>query len=99
LAGQKNVLIKNAGLGMIAKGGSDLAASFIPGMGSLDDIFMSLPADQSVLSLPADQSIISAPEIIEGTDNGIGEEYLGEEYLGEEAMAEALEMAGFTEEQ
>jgi hypothetical protein len=70
LSMQKNEIVKGAGLGMIAKGGLDLASAFIPGIGApeIDDLFMSasddmdllgLPADQSILSLPADQSILS----------------------------------------
>jgi hypothetical protein len=71
LSMQKNEIVKGAGLGMIAKGGLDLASAFIPGIGAaeVDDLFlsasddmddfMSLPADQSILSLPADQSILS----------------------------------------
>ena len=65
LAMQKNSLVKGAGLGMVAKGGSSLADAFI-GAPIDDSIFMSgdddmlgLPADQSILSLPADQSILS----------------------------------------
>jgi len=67
---QKNEIVKGAGLGMIAKGGFDLAGAFIPAIAGpeMDDLFMSasddldmlgLPADQSILSLPADQSILS----------------------------------------
>lgn len=67
LATQKNALVKGAGFGMVAKGGSSLVDAFLPAsMGAIDDIFMngdddflSLPADQSILSLPADQSILS----------------------------------------
>lgn len=70
LSMQKNEIVKGAGLGMIAKGGLDLASAFIPGIGAaeVDDLFLSasddmdllsLPADQSILSLPADQSILS----------------------------------------
>jgi len=70
LSMQKSDAVKGLGLGMIAKGGLDLAAAFIPGIGApeIDDLFMSasndmdllgLPADQSILSLPADQSILS----------------------------------------
>lgn len=102
LSANKNVIIKNAGLGMIAKGGADLAAAFIPGIGALDDIFVSEPADQSVLSLPADQSLLSAPEIIEGAEEYVGEEYVSEDYVGEEYVAEEMiseaEMLGINEE-
>lgn len=67
LATQKNALVKGAGFGMVAKGGSSLVDAFLPNMGAIDDIFtmtgdddfLSLPADQSILSLPADQSILS----------------------------------------
>jgi hypothetical protein len=67
LATQKNALVKGAGFGMVAKGGSALVDAFLPNMGAIDDIFtmngeedfLSLPADQSILSLPADQSILS----------------------------------------
>jgi hypothetical protein len=67
LATQKNPIIKGAGFGMVAKGGSALVDAFLPNtMGAVDDLFMNgdddmlgLPADQSILSLPADQSILS----------------------------------------
>jgi len=67
LATQKNPLVKGAGFGMVAKGGSALVDAFLPNaVGQIDDLFMngdddmlSLPADQSILSLPADQSILS----------------------------------------
>jgi hypothetical protein len=67
LATQKNPLVKGAGFGMVAKGGSALVDAFIPNaVGQVDDLFMNgdddmlgLPADQSILSLPADQSILS----------------------------------------
>ena len=67
LATQKNPLVKGAGFGMVAKGGSALVDAFLPNaMGQVDDLFMNgdddmlgLPADQSILSLPADQSILS----------------------------------------
>ena len=69
LATQKNPLVKGAGFGMVAKGGSALVDAFLAkekGMGQIDDLFMNgdddmlgLPADQSILSLPADQSILS----------------------------------------
>lgn len=62
LAGNKNVIVRGAGYGMVAKGGSDLAAAFIPGVGNIDELFLSAPADQSILSLPADQSIISGDD-------------------------------------
>lgn len=62
LTGQKNSIIKALGVGMIAKGGFDLAAAFVPGITGADDndVFaVSAPADQSILALPADQSILS----------------------------------------
>jgi len=79
LAGNKNTIMRGAGFGMIAKGGSDLAASLLPNMlAGVDDIFLSEPADQSILSLPADQSILA------GNDEFVGEEFVGEEFVGEE---------------
>jgi hypothetical protein len=67
LATQKNPLVKGAGFGMVAKGGSALVDAFLPNaVGQVDNLFMNgdddmlgLPADQSILSLPADQSILS----------------------------------------
>jgi len=68
LAMQKNDIVKGAGFGMIAAGGSALVDAFVPPtvtgldeyyMSEYDD-YMSLPADQSILSAPADQSILSA---------------------------------------
>jgi len=67
LAMQKNEIVKGAGFGMVAAGGSALVDAFMPAsvtgvddyfMSEMDD-FMSLPADQSILSAPADQSILS----------------------------------------
>jgi len=67
LAMQKNDIVKGAGFGMIAAGGSALVDAFVPPtvtgldeyyMSEYDD-YMSLPADQSILSAPADQSILS----------------------------------------
>jgi hypothetical protein len=74
LAMQKNEIVKGAGFGMVASGGSDLVNALMPPkitgvddyfmngddyfMNGEDD-FMSLPADQSILSAPADQSILS----------------------------------------
>lgn len=68
LAGNKNTIIKGAGFGMVAKGGADLASTLIPGIGNIDEVFLSAPADQSILSLPADQSVLS------GDDDFIGQE-------------------------
>jgi len=68
LAGMKSPIVKGAGFGMIAKGGSSLVEVFAPNMmGSVDDLFETTvgeyyvngPADQSILSAPADQSILS----------------------------------------
>lgn len=69
LAGMKSPLIKGAGFGMIAKGGSSLVEVFVPGMigasddyfseSSINEYFLNGPADQSILSGPADQSILS----------------------------------------
>lgn len=81
LATQKNALVKGAGFGMVAKGGSALVDAFLPNIGNIDDIFtmngdddfLSLPADQSILSLPADQSILSG---MDGMDDGIQQDEL-----------------------
>ena len=62
LTANKNVMLKGVGFGMVAKGGADLAASLIPGIGNIDEVFLSAPADQSILSLPADQSILSGDD-------------------------------------
>ena len=67
LAMQKNEIVKGAGFGMVAAGGSALVDAFMPasvtGVDDYfmngDDDFMGLPADQSILSMPADQSILS----------------------------------------
>ena len=85
MAGNKNAIVKGAGFGMVAKGGADLASTLIPGIGEAEDVFLSLPADQSILSLPADQSILSGSEEFEyvGEDddfmNGDDEFMNGEE--------------------
>jgi len=83
LAGQKNTIAKNAGLGMIAAGGTNLAKSFIPGIGAGIDDLLGAPADQSILALPADQSILAGEEFF-------GEEFVGEEFLGEEFVGEEM---------
>ena len=62
LTANKNVMLKGVGFGMVAKGGADLAASLIPGIGNIDEVFLSAPADQSILSLPADMSVLSGDE-------------------------------------
>jgi hypothetical protein len=59
LTGNKNTMLKGVGFGMVAKGGAELASTLIPGIGNIDEVFLSAPADQSILSLPADQSILS----------------------------------------
>ena len=67
LAMQKSEILKGAGFGMVAAGGSALVDAFMPAaVTGVDDYFMSeyddfvsLPADQSILSSPADQSILS----------------------------------------
>lgn len=69
LAGNKNTIIKGAGFGMVAKGGADLASSLIPGIGNIDEVFLSAPADQSILSLPADQSVLSGDDDFIGQDD------------------------------
>lgn len=82
LAGNKNVILRGVGYGMVAKGGSDLAAAFIPAIGNVDDIFLSAPADQSILSLPADQSVLSGDDdFISEVDemNGEDNEMMGAE--------------------
>jgi hypothetical protein len=62
LTGNKNAIIKGAGFGMVAKGGAELASTLIPGIGNIDEVFLSAPADQSILSLPADMSVLSGEE-------------------------------------
>jgi len=85
LAMQKNEIIKGAGFGMVAAGGSALVDALMPatpGVKGVDDYFMSemdefmgLPADQSILSAPADQSILSG---YDGDESGL---YGDEEYM------------------
>ena len=83
LTGNKNAIIKGAGFGMVAKGGAELAGTLIPGIGNVDDIFLSAPADQSILSLPADMSVLSGDDdFINGDDefmNGDDEFMNGDE--------------------
>jgi hypothetical protein len=62
LTGNKNVMLKGVGFGMVAKGGAELASTLIPGIGNIDEVFLSAPADQSILSLPADMSVLSGEE-------------------------------------
>lgn len=91
LAGNKNVILRGVGYGMVAKGGSDLAAAFIPAIGNVDDIFLGAPADQSILSLPADQSVLSGDDdFINGDEDFISEV---DEMNGEDA-----EMMGASDE-
>lgn len=79
LAMQKNAIVKGAGFGMVAAGGSALVNAFMPpAVGEVDDLFISefdemngyddymgVPADQSILSAPADQSILSGYDDME----------------------------------
>jgi hypothetical protein len=88
LTGNKNAIIKGAGFGMVAKGGAELASTLIPGIGNIDEVFLSAPADQSILSLPADQSVLSGDDdFINGDDdfiNGEDEFINGEEdFMGQ----------------
>ena len=71
LAGNKNVMLRGVGFGMVAKGGNDLAASLLPGsITGIDDVFLSSPADQSILSAPMDQSILSGgDDFMNGDDD------------------------------
>lgn len=101
LSTNKNAILKNAGFGMIAKGGMDLANAFIPGIAGL---YLESPADQSILSLPADQSIMSGDDSlgeIEGTDDSMGEADIVGEIEGMDELngieASELEIIGATE--
>ena len=59
LAMQKNEIVKGAGFGMVAAGGSALVDAFMPEtVGNVDDYFLSEFDDY--LNAPADQSILSA---------------------------------------
>jgi hypothetical protein len=71
LTGNKNTMLKGIGFGMVAKGGAELASTLIPGIGNVDEVFLSAPADQSILSLPADQSVLSGDDdfMISGDDD------------------------------
>jgi hypothetical protein len=71
LTGNKNTMLKGIGFGMVAKGGAELASTLIPGIGNVDEVFLSAPADQSILSLPADQSVLSGDNdfMISGDDD------------------------------
>jgi len=84
----KNAIIKGAGFGMVAKGGAELASTLIPGIGNVDEIFLSAPADQSILSLPADMSVLSGnDDFINGDDDFINgdEEFMNgdEDFMGQ----------------
>jgi hypothetical protein len=74
LAMQKNEIVKGAGFGMVAAGGSALVDAFMPaGVSGVDDYFMNgddegmygdedfMNGNDDFVSLPADQSILSAP--------------------------------------
>ena len=83
LAGMKSPIVKGAGFGMIAKGGSALVEVFAPNMiGEVEELFsvngvdtyyVNGPADQSILSGPADQSILSE-YYMNGEDEMSGED-------------------------
>ena len=90
LSGQKNTIVKMAGLGMISTGGLNLAKAFIPGIGAMDDL-LSAPADQSILSLPADQSILAGDDDLLAGDEFVGEDFLAEDFVN---GSEDLVMAG-----
>ena len=93
LAMQKNTIVKGAGFGMVAAGGSALVNAFMPaGVTGVDEFFVSemdemnayddymgLPSDQSILSSPADQSILSAMD----EDGMFGEEETLNAYYNE----------------
>jgi len=97
LAGMKSPIVKGAGFGMIAKGGSSLVESFLPAsVGAVEDLFsvsgsdeigeyyVNGPADQSILSGPADQSILSE-YYMNGEDSMNGEfEMNGEDSMNGE---------------
>jgi len=89
LSGQKNTIVKMAGLGMISTGGLNLAKAFIPGIGSMDDL-LGAPADQSILSLPADMSIMAGEDLLAG-DEFVGTDFVGEDFVN---GSEDLVMAG-----
>jgi hypothetical protein len=81
LSGQKSEIIRGLGFGMIAKGGSDLATEFLPGIGNIDDnieeIFINESNEDFLLNEPADMSILSEPadmSILSGTDDITAEE-------------------------
>ncbi len=73
LAMQKNAIVKGAGFGMVAAGGSALVNAFMPGgVGNVDDLFISEMDEMNAfddeingyddyLNSPADQSILSSP--------------------------------------
>ena len=75
LATQKSPMMKGLGYGVMAVGGAELAAAFIPSIGAPgnvdyflgegddddddDTVYLNAPADGSILSAPADGSILS----------------------------------------
>ena len=83
LAGMKSPIVKGAGFGMIAKGGSALVEVFAPNIigeveelfsvNGMDTYYVNGPADQSILSGPADQSILSE-YYMNGEDEMSGED-------------------------
>jgi len=97
LAGNKNTILKGVGYGMVGKGGSDLAASLLPGsITGVDDVFLSSPADQSILSAPMDQSILSGgDDFMNGDDEFMnGDDYMNgdDEFMnGDEDFLSAIE--------
>jgi len=83
LTGNKNTMLKGVGFGMVAKGGAELASTLIPGIGNIDEVFLSAPADQSILSLPADMSVLSGnddDDFINGEDEFLNGE---EDFMGQ----------------
>jgi len=93
LAGMKSPIVKGAGFGMIAKGGSSLVEVFAPNMiGAVDDLFSVSAADTYYVNGPADQSILSGP-----ADQSILSEYYMNEsdtMNGEDEMNGEMEMNG-----
>ena len=94
LAGNKSPILRGVGFGMVGKGGADLASAFLPGVGNVDDIFLSSPADQSILSLPADMSVLSGEEeFMNGEEEFMNgeEEFMNgeEEFMNGEEISQA----------
>jgi hypothetical protein len=97
LAGNKSPILRGVGFGMVGKGGADLASAFLPGVGNVDDIFLSSPADQSILSLPADMSVLSGEEeFMNGEEEFMNgeEEFMNgeEEFMNGEEISQAEEL-------